>query len=318
VTEIAVFNPEAVGAADGRVDTAAGGAYHCLAEAHHQFDLVDAEMDWSRYRVLVLPDKIRLDDSLAGRLRAYLADGGHVLASHHSGLAADRDEFLLPELGVRYLGPARHSPDYLLARGEAAAGLPTAELAMFERGLEVETASGAETLAEVWHPYFDRTWEHFCSHRHTPAEKPSGFPAVVATSNAAYFAHPIFSSLTRHGVSHYKRLFLNVLRRFLPDPLVRTNAPSTARVSVQRQADPDRTIVHVLHYIPEQRYRDVQTLEDVIPLFDVDLALRLTRPPTRVYLAPSGEELAYRWEAGRAAVTVPEVRGHQMVVLEVC
>ena len=316
VTEIAVFNPEATGAADGRVDTSAGGALHMLLEGHHQFDVVDAEMDWSRYRVLVLPDKIRLDDGLLERVRGYLAGGGKVMASHLSGMASDRDEVALSELGIRYLGPARYSPDFLMASPDIGEGIPKAEHVMYDRGVEVEVLPGTQVLAKVWHPYFDRTWEHFCSHRHTPVKEESSFPAVVATENTVYFAHPVFGSLMRHGVGTYRRLFLNALKRLMPDPLVRTNAPSTAHITLQRQDGLRRTVAHVLHYIPEQRYRDIQVVEEVLPLANVELSVRLDREPHRVCLAPGETDLAFSWSCGRASLTIPEVRGHAMVVFE--
>jgi hypothetical protein len=316
VTEIAIFNPEELGVHDGRVDTAAGGAYRMLLEDHYQFDVVDSQMDWSRYRVLILPDKIRLDASLAAKVRGYLAAGGRVIASHRSGLAADRDAFVLPELGVRYLAEARHSPDFFEARQEVAEGILPTPHVMFDRGLEVAPEGGAEVLADVWHPYFDRTWEHFCSHRHTPEARKSEFPAAVATENTVYFAHPIFASFLRHGARPYRQLVLNSLRRLLPDRLVRTTAPTTAHISLARQEQPARTIVHILHYVPEQRYREIQTIEDVIPLFDVKVSVALQDSPRRVYLAPDGRDLSFTFSRGRVEVTVPKVTGHAMVVLE--
>lgn len=314
VTELAIYNPEELGVHDGRVDTAAGGAYRMLLEAHYQFDVVDSGMDWSRFRVIVLPDKIRLNETLRAKLQAYLSAGGKVIASHHSGLAVDRNEFALPELGVRYLGEARHSPDYVVPGAALGEGVLKAEHVFFDRGLEVEAVNGAEALAEVWHPYFDRTYAHFCSHRHTPVEKPSGFPAVTATKNTVYFAHPIFSSFMRHGVRTYKLFFLNALKRLLPEKLVETSAPTTAHISLARQDG--RTIAHVIHYIPEQRYREIQTIEEAIPLHHVELNVRLEAEPERVYLAPEGLELPFTWTEGRVRVTVPRVDGHAMVVME--
>jgi hypothetical protein len=172
----------------------------------------------------------------------------------------------------------------------------------------------AQALADVWHPYFNRTYAHFCSHRHTPAAKRSEFPAVVATENTVYFAHPIFSSFMRHGVRTYKLLFLNALKRLLPAKLVETNAPTTAHISLARQAG--RTIAHVLHYIPEQRYREIQTIEEAIPLHKLSLRIRLDAAPARVYLAPELTELPFAWSNGRVEVTVPRVDGHAMVVFE--
>lgn len=315
VTEIALFNPEALGVHDGRVDTSAGGAHRMLVEAHYQHDIVDDEMDWSRYRVLILPDKIRLHAALAAKIRSYLAQGGSLIASHRSGLAADRDEFVLPELGISFRGEAPYSPDYVAPGPRIAGGIPPSQHVMYERGLEVE-ANGAEELARVWHPYFNRTYAHFCSHRHTPVEKESPFPAVTRNGSAIYFAHPLFASFKQHGLRVYKQLFLNALRLLLPDPLVVTDAPSTARISLARQDDPARTIVHLLHYIPEQRYRETPMVEEALPLFNVNLAVRLDREPARVYLAPDGSPLPYTWSNGRVHLTVPEVRGHVMVVFE--
>jgi len=314
ITELAIYNPEELGVHDGRVDTAAGGAYRMLVEAHYQFDIVDSRMDWSRYRVIVLPDKIRLDERLLAKVRGYLEAGGKVVASHHSGMSPAEDQFALTELGVRNLGDARYSPDYVSAGPEIGDGVLRAEHVMFDRGLEVEAVDDGQALADVWHPYFNRTYAHFCSHRHSPVEKPSESPAVVATANTVYFAHPIFSSFMRHGVRTYKLLFLNALKRLLPEKLVETNAPTTAHISLARQGG--RTIAHVLHYVPEQRYREIQTIEEAIPLHDVSLSVRLDSAPTRVYLAPEGQDVPFAWADGRAHVTVPRVDGHAMLVFE--
>jgi putative glycosyl hydrolase-like family 6 (GHL6) protein/glycosyl hydrolase family 42 (putative beta-galactosidase) len=320
VAELAIYNPEALGVHDGRVDTSAGGAYRMLLEAHYQFDVVDEQMDWSRYQAIILPDKIRLDGSLLEKVRGYLAGGGKCVASHHSGMAPDRDEFVLTELGVRNLGDARCCPDYVTARPEVAGGILPSEHVMYDRGLEVEPQGGAEVLADVWHPYFNRTYAHFCSHRHTPVERQSEFPAVVATENTVYFVHPLFASYLRSGVRTYKLLFLNALRRLVPGKLVETDAPTTAHITLMRQEPQGdrggRTVAHLLHYIPEQRCREIQTIEDVIPLFNVRLSVRLPREPERVYLAPDGRDLSFTWSDGRASLTVPEVRGHALVVFE--
>jgi len=316
ITELAIFNPEALGVHDGRVDTSAGGAYRMLLEAHYQFDLVDDVMDWSPYRVIVMPDKIRLPEALAEKVRAYLASGGKVMASHRSGLALGRDEFALDELGVRVLGDLEYSPDFAAPRPEIADGILPSEHVMYERGLQVEAQPGAEVLADVWQPYFNRTYAHFCSHRHTPAEKQSPYPAVVATENTVYFAHPIFESYMKHGPRVYKQLFLNALRCLLPDKLVHTDAPTTAHISLAHQETEGRTIAHILHYIPEQRYREIQTIEDVIPLHNVSLAVGLGQEPRRVYLAPEGTDVPFEWTEGAVRLTVPEVRGHAMVVFE--
>ena len=316
VTEIAVFTPEALGKHDGSVDTALAGAYHALISEHQQFDVVDQDSDWSRYRVVLLPDKISLDDELAAKVNAYVRAGGGLILSHRSG--ADREtegRFVVDDMPVRYQGEGRYCPDYLAVGDAVGAGVPPTQHVMYERGVEAELAPGAESLAEVWWPYFDRTWEHFCSHNQTPPEKASGLPAIARKGRIVYFTHPVFGMLKRHGSHVYKRLIQNALRLLLPDPLVITNAPSTAHVTVLRQDAEKRHVVHALHYIPENRYTNLHTVEDVIPLQNLTLDLRLPAP-SRIYLAPRGESLPFDIRDGRLHITLPELRGHAMIVLE--
>lgn len=174
---------------------------------------------------------------------------------------------------------------------------------------------GAEVLGEVWEPYFNRTYQHFCSHAHTPPARRSDFPAVLRKGRIVYFAHPVFSAFAQVGMPFYKQVVLNALKLLIPDPLVQTDAPSTLQVTWNRQPARKRSVLHLLYYIPEKRTLGAEYLEDVIPLYQVPLRLR-TVPPRRVYLAPQGTDLPFEVRGEYIQVTVPEVRGHQQVVLE--
>ncbi len=318
LTEIAVLHPDSiVETAPGRhMDPSGMGAHRMLIESHHMFDLVDQQMDWSRYKVLILPDKITLDQSLAETILGYLEQGGTLIASHESGLDREtRKEFMLDAIPVRLSGRGRFSRDYLVALGNLNTGIPESQHIMYEPGLEVEPGEAAEVLAEVHWPYFERSWDHFCSHAQTPVEKASRFPAVVRGGGVIYFAHPIFRMFAKHGSRVYKQLFLNALSHLLPEPLVETDAPSTAHITLLDQPFEKRHVLHVLHYVPERRYADLDTIEDILPLRDVQIGIKLPSVE-RVYLAPSEEPLDYRRKDDRIWLTVPEVHGHAMVGLD--
>lgn len=315
ITEIGVFNVEAIGAEDGRVDSAALGAYRMLLEGRHQFDFVDGESDWSKYRVVILPDKILLDETLKQRVEAYRAEGGALVCSFESGLDPERTQFVLDAMPVAFRGELPYHPDFLRPVGDLAEGIPEAEYVMYQRGLKVEPVEGAEVLAEIWEPYFNRTYEHFCSHNHTPPNAKGPDPGIVEKGRVIYFAHPIFGTFGKDGMVFYKQLALNVLKRLLPDPLIMTDAPTTLHITMNRQRQQRRSVVHLLHYIPEKRTLAADNIEDVIALYDVTVRLRGARP-SRVYVAPEGKELSFSVDDGYVVVTVPEVRGHAMVVLE--
>lgn len=314
VADIAVFNVEAVERQDGRVDSSALGAYRMLLESRHQFDFVDAAMDWSPYRVVILPDKIVCDDALAAKVDAYVAAGGGLLLSHESGMDPALSRFVLDAMPATHLGRLPYHPDFLLPLGDLAADTLPTPYVMYEAGLRAAPTPGAEVLGEIWEPYFNRTWRHFVSHNHTPVRGRGDDPGILQRGRVIYFAHPIFACYGKHGMAFYKIVALNALRRLLPDPLVVADAPSTLHVTWNRQPAERREVIHLLHYIPEKRTLGAEYIEDVIPLYNVPLRLR-AEAPVRAYLAPSGQDLAFEVDGAYLQLTVPEVRGHVMVVL---
>ncbi len=313
VTEIGVMTPEEFAGPQSGLPEQTMGAGRMLQEGAHQFDVIDSGADFSKYRLLVLPDEIPVSHELARKLEEYLSKGGGLIASYRSGLDPSGTSFALKSLGVSLKGPAPYSPDFILPKGDVGKGLPLTEHVMYLRGLEVEPAEGAKVLAEVAVPYFNRTFQHFCSHRHTPSSGSTAYPGIVRKGRAVYFAHPIFTQYNRNAPCWCKRLFLNAVEMLLPQPLVRTNAPSSALLTLNQQRKQNRWVLHLLHYIPERRGRDFDTIEDIIPLLDVSASVRLGKGVSRVTLVPSMKPLDFVQADRRVEFTVPKVEGHQMV-----
>ena len=112
-----------------------------------------------------------------------------------------------------------------------------------------------------------------------------------------------------------KQLFLNALDLLLPDPLVRHNGPTTLLVTVNEQPADHRWVVHLLHYIPERRSQEIDTIEDVIPLYNVKISIK-TPKVEAVKCVPEEELLKYEQRDGRIEFVLPQLVGHQMVALE--
>jgi len=77
-----------------------------------------------------------------------------------------------------------------------------------------------------------------------------------------------------------------------------------------------RTIVHLLYYTAERRTEKLDLIEDVVPIFDLAMSLKVAKAPRRVYLAPQGTDVAFEYLAGRVNLRVPEINGHAMIVFE--
>ncbi|HEV2292875.1 MAG TPA: alpha-amylase family protein [Tepidisphaeraceae bacterium] len=316
LAQIAVLQPpeRKVGQGSKPPAGASEGVVRMLTQLKHQFDLVDVGGSLDGYELLILPDAVELDDALLRKVRAFLKDGGRILASGTSGLSTDARQLLLGELGVRPHGMSPFTTTYIRFAKPIALDVPPSDHVMYERCVRVTPAKGTGTVARVVEPYFERTWDHFSSHFQTPAERLTRYAAATLNGQAAYIAAPIFGAYARHGSIPYRLLVRNLLDKLLPDPLLRVAAPAATEATVMRQNH--RTIVHLLHYSPERRTEKLDLIEDVIPLFDLPLSLRTMRPPQRVYVAPQQTPLEFEHLAGRVNLRVPEVRGHVMIVFE--
>lgn len=305
IAEIGVVMPEPT---EERIDDALAGANRILSQAQYQFDLVDSQGDWSKYSVLILPDCLGLSRELAAKVEWYEKEGGKILASYHSGLCQGEFPASWP---LKYLGESEFNPDYLLP-GKKWESLGQMPFVMHEPAAEVE--SEARWLAERWRPFFQRSWRHFSNHFHTPPQGPMGRPGAVSWEGGIYFAHPLFTIYRRHGSPIASELVLAALEELLPEPFVVSNAPSTAQLLLNYQEKENRYCLHILHYVPERRSQ-LDLVEDPLPLVDIEVGLRISRPKGAYSL--SGKELAVEYKAGRAWVKIDKMIGHELVVFEV-
>ncbi|GAI39392.1 unnamed protein product [marine sediment metagenome] len=221
----------------------------------------------------------------------------------------------MEELGVVYKGEAPFSPDFIVP-GQLGEGLQDTGYVMYLRGLEVEPTADSEVLSPMIKPYFNRTWRHFCSHLHSPAQGPAEYPGAVRNGNCIYFMHPLFGQYDQNAPLWCKKLVGNALDLLLPDPLLQAGGPSAALFTINEQPDEGRLVVHALCYVPERRGRDFDVIEDIIPLYDVPVSVRPPARLTEVRLVPQSEVLEFQEKDGRVELVIPKIEGHQMVALQ--
>ena len=322
VADIAVLSSEAESGNRGP-DTGVGRA---LLEGHFLFDLIDRKMDFSPYKLLVLPDEIRIDEDLKKLIDVYVAKGGKLLLTGKSGLWKDREEFAF-DIGADCFGESPHQPDYLESGSCLAPGFVDSPLVMYMKSQQVKATSG-EQLAAIREPYFNRTWKHFCSHQHAPAAGLSPYAAAVCKGSILYLAHPVFSIYGALGAVAYREYAVNAVRLMLgEDASISTNLPSTARVSLMRQDGENRYVLHLLHantilrgssvkLSPEGYVHDskpVEVIEELLPLRDTKVMLKLPKAARSVRLEPQGVEIPFDAGNGEVKVAVDEFTCHQMV-----
>lgn len=315
MTEIALMSDEwqvLKAQCGGNVSESINGACTMLDELGYQFDIVDNETDISGYRVLILPDDIRFDEALAKKVEDYVKNGGKVLATGHSGLNKAGDQFMLPCLGVNYVADAPYSPDFIVPTDEIGKKLPKTEHVMYLQGVQVEAGEGT-VLADTYIPYFNRTWEHFCSHRHTPSCGKVGYPAVVKNNDCIYYMHPLFATYQAKHPKWCKEIFKDGLDMLLPTQIIKHNGPTTMITTLNKQDAQSRYILHALHYIPVKNCNELFTIEDIIPLYHLNFSVEIAEPVKSVRIVPEGKEIAFVQNGDRVEFTLDELNGHAMV-----
>ena len=259
VTEAAVLAPmEFKGASSTFVLEELSGAVKLLNEISIQADVIDSQEDFGKYRLIILPDSIEpMKEEIAEKLKAYVEHGGALISSYHSGILAE-EKGSAAFLPARIKGEAPYSPDFIVMEGDLAAGIPNMEFVMYKQGVKLEPREGAEVLLMTMIPYFNRTWNHFCSHRHTPCSYEYGSAALVKKGKVYQFAHPVFSIQEDYATEWIKKLLENVIREILGSHLTSHDGPSSLELKLNCQPDKRRYILHALHYIPVKKGRKME------------------------------------------------------------
>ena len=309
VADIAVLSAEAItGNRDSKADI---GANRMLLENNYLYNFIDETMDFSEYNLIILPDVSGFGNETVEKIKAYVNNGGKVIAS---GEALIKDGEFILDIGAKYKGKNEFNPTYLIPCYETANG--TTEYIMRCNSF-VFDADDCETAAYMQNPYFNRTYEHFCSHMHAPNNPDETFPAAVIKGGVAYIGWDIFTAYATYGHLCFKELFTHIIKKMMgDDTTVFADVPDKAVVTYTRQEKEKRNILHLLFAHTTVRGQNTEVIEDIVPLYNVKCSIKCHSKPSKIALVPSDAELEFEFINGRAEFTVPEINIHQMVEIK--
>lgn len=300
------------------------GCAKLLSEHHAQFDILEASDVWERYRLVVLPDPLRVDEVLAERLCAFLDGGGALLASHASLRLDGTEELWAGELlGLSYAGESPFAPSYMKLEAALRGDLPDYEYALYEGAARWAPAAGREgtMLARLGEPLFQRSPEHYTSHAQSPLDHLTQYAAVARAGRLGAMAFPVGASYYRNGYWIYREVFGRLLREVLPERLLETDAPMSAEVALTHQQPtaehPERWMAHIVGSFPARRSPEhVEYVEAPVPLRDVAIELTPDAEISRAYVAGSGDEIPLHREGDRWRAEIPRIDISAIVVFE--
>jgi len=314
VADVALLALESTGPEQDRMGLSDKGAYRILQEGNILFNIVDMESDFDLYKVIILPDRVRITDSLGVKLNQYLANGGKVFATGESGMNATGDAFAL-DLGVEWVGVNSYKPDFYKPH-EPLPSFGEGSFVFYSQGQKVSLSDGGAELGNREDPYFNRGL-HAYYFTHTPNSRNDAGPGMVESANGIYLAWDAFEDYADSGSLFVKETVLYALDRLLGErKSLSTNLPAQGIVSLQHQKHESRYVNHLLYAFPIKRGRDKEVIEDITPIYRIDVQLQLPETVQRVYTVPQLENIPFGQDGSSVRYQVPVVDCHQMVAIE--
>ncbi len=311
------------------------GACRVLHQAHIPFGVITRKQlpDLDRYKVVVLPNVLRMDAEETAAIREYVRRGGRIYASRYTSLTETRgvrhDDFMLADvfgchfgaddLGeVSFLKP-RKGPllqaiepqtclSFIARNGWGKATQGEGSLRLADRAEGQVLATLTLPCAKEWGNVFEQNWLSIHS---APPWRDTKTPALV--SNRFGKGRAIYSAADLEVVdcAANNRLLLLLLRELLGD---RQSASADTHpavwMSVSNQAEQNRMVAGFLNYPP---------LLPPVPMAEVPFTLRplAGKRFARLRVVPDGKTL--KFTSGRGGVvraTLKNLDALKMVVAE--
>lgn len=289
------------------------GAYRVLTEAKIPFDYINYLDNIDKYKLIILPDKAILNEMMVGKLNKFTSNGGKILCTGTSGLV--NKKFALDAIGAVYIDESEYDTRYIRLNEGEFANIPAIDHVLYFKGVKVSVSASGKVIANIVPPYFNRSYEHFCSHRQTPpVPDASEEPAIIQSSNCIYISSPLFADFAYNGYKAYKDILVACIGKLLPVQLCEADLPVLSEVTLREKTD--GLVVHTLSYAITRKCKAIDIIEDRIELSNKKYKIYSGFMPSKVSIVPEGKELDFSFDEGYVSYTVDYQCGHSMVFIQ--
>jgi len=136
---------------------------------------------------------------------------------------------------------------------------------------------------------------------------------------AAYVAGEVFHAYQVKNQWNFKHVVANLLNMLMADPLVQVTAPAWVEVALMRQpmaGAGERILVHLVNHHGNRPVDGNNVcVEQVLPVRDIQVQVRLAAAPQKVTLEPGGHVAPWAYDQHGLKVWVPEVEIHRAVAI---
>ncbi|MDJ0921663.1 MAG: beta-galactosidase trimerization domain-containing protein [Henriciella sp.] len=293
------------------------GALRMLQQGGYLFDVVGPDDALEAYKLVIVPDRVRLSPDLAAKLEAYRAAGGALLLTGESALTPTGEALAL-DIGAAYAGPSPFDNAHIHPLPELRPDYVEGPFLAFSPTIRVKATDG-ESLGELYDPRFNRTLRAFSGHINTPRElQPSGFSCGVRKDRTVYLPVPVFTLYKSLGQTMMRDFTCKVIDSLLGKAKTLTSTLPAAAIATLRQDD-EKLVLQTVYAPKELRGQTVlgliEVIEDLPELHDVAFTVKTDRAIKAVTVQPDGRALPFTQNADTVSFTLDRLQGGALITL---
>ena len=301
-------------------DASTLGAAKMLIEGHQQFDVFynDDFGELEGYKVVILPETVRLKHTSIEKLRTFVEKGGLLIAEGAVGMDREKNNYSLSDvLGVDFLEYAPYRFAYMSQNNELWRN--NASIPQLLDGLFIKAVpSTAEILSFIHWPCGESVPPRSFRHRMPPPGDVSCFPAISVNSygkgKAVYISAPIFTSYWDNNHFWLKNIVNSCIDKYdTAKPFTIDASPSIEANLMEKEGKKYLHLVNFQNVHTGSRtnaYYD--PIEKISPVHDIKVKVKGMYAKS-VIMRPEGVKLDFIVEDGMICFTVPKVHIHGIV-----
>ena len=263
------------------------GACRLLSELKICHDVIDEDMDFGRYGLVVIPEGVAVTEKLSAKIEAF---GGAVISAGNSIGSGNGWSF------VKKVSEDCDKDRFFEYDGEVCN--------CFGDCIRMTSEFSVANRIE---PYFERRWDGRQGYFYVPEDKSEGYCAVAQKEDRVHIAFNIFTAYKEKSAEFHKKFFRNLVDGLLSERVVLADSlPSSARVSVMEK-DKNR-LLHIKVSHPEFK-SGIGIVEEhnVLP---AGRKVAVKGEYASVRRLPDGMELAFEYKDDFTYIKLPEITGY--------
>lgn len=280
------------------------GALRILCDLHCQFDIVTLGSNWSKYKLLVLPDSVKINKEVEIRLHEFISNGGKIISSGNSGMKENTEEFLSEwDLEVVLDG---YNPTYFVDKDNM-------KMSIYAPGKLLKSKKN-KTIYKLAEPLIEHVFDGIYPEYYNPPGNIIDYPFLSCNEKVAHFSFNIFNGFKEYAAASLRDAFADALNIMYPDRLVKTeNLPKFVRVYLTKLPN-EKEVLHLTAHIPEKRTEGSEIIEDDLTVLPSKVYVKTNK--NNAYSEIGHIKLNTARQGEYLVIDVPQFTGYALIVLD--